>query len=95
MPLPPPSVANGASYVRFFILGTDFGSFTISSFLVVANLVVHGGFVVTSVDHRTNGKLPYGGDLRSPWTRTRMLRPAGPQIPKNQKSPDYSGFGSY
>ena len=28
----PRLVANGASYVRFFILGTDFGRFTISSF---------------------------------------------------------------
>ena len=55
----PRLVANGASYVRFFILGTDFGRFTISSFLVVANLVFHGGFVVTSVGHRTNGKLPH------------------------------------
>ena len=59
MPLPPPLIANGASYVRFFIPGTDFGRFTISSFLVVANLVCHGGFVVTSVGHRTNGRLPY------------------------------------
>ena len=28
----PRLVANGASYVRFFVLGTDFGRFTISSF---------------------------------------------------------------
>ena len=35
----------------------------------------------------------YGGHLRSPWTGTRMLRPDGPQIPENQKSSDYSGFG--
>ena len=28
----------------------------------------------------------YRGDLISPWTRTRMLRPAGPQIPKHQKT---------
>ena len=59
MPLPPPLVANGASYVRFFVLGTDFGSFTISSFLVVANLVFSAGVVVTSVGHRTNGTLPF------------------------------------
>ena len=42
-----------------FVLGTDFGRFTISSFLVVANLLFHGGFVLTSVGHRTDGKLPY------------------------------------
>ena len=41
-----------------FILGTDFGSFTISSFLVVASLLFRGGGVVPSVGHRTNGRLP-------------------------------------
>ena len=43
MPLPPPLVANGASYVRFFILGTDFGRFTISSFLGSPGAVWPGG----------------------------------------------------
>ena len=32
MLLSPPLVANGASYVRFFVWGTDFGRFTISWF---------------------------------------------------------------
>ena len=36
----------------------DFGRFTISRVLVVANLVFSGGVVVTSVGHRTNGRLP-------------------------------------
>ena len=36
----PRLVANGASYVRIFVLGTDFGRFTISSFLVVAETFI-------------------------------------------------------
>ena len=54
----PRLVANGASYVRFFVPGTDFGRFTFSSFLVVANLFFRRGVAVTSVGHRTNGTLP-------------------------------------
>ena len=60
MPLPPPSVANGGSYVRFFILGTDFGSFTISSFFGGREFSLPWKVVVASVGHRTDGKLPYG-----------------------------------
>ena len=40
----PRLVANGASYVRFFVLGTDFGRFTFSSFLV-ANLFFRRGYL--------------------------------------------------
>ena len=63
MPFSLSLAANGESYIRFYVLGTDFGRFTISSFFGGREFSFPWWVVVTSVGHRTNGRLPHGPSL--------------------------------